>query len=136
MLLVQIVIGIISNLIIFPPSFLLFQLFRKSKSRYSRIDLVKKRIKPLIKMRLNLVGLDETAFNKEKSTIKKKRSKFYLPWWFKIIAYILSASFVAVSLLFVIIKGITFGDDKCRKWLTSFLFSILTSIFLTQPVQV
>ena len=66
--------------------------------------------------------------------IDNKELKF--PWWFKIIAYILSFSFSITSLFFIIVKGITFGDDKVRKWLTSLVISFLTSIFLTQPLQV
>lgn len=59
-----------------------------------------------------------------------------LPWWFKIIGYLLSFCIVVVCLFFTIIKGISFGDDTSRKWLTSFLISLLTSICLTQPIQV
>ncbi len=29
-----------------------------------------------------------------------------------------------------------FGDEKCGKWLTSIFTSILTSVLLTQPLQV
>ena len=32
--------------------------------------------------------------------------------------------------------GIQFGDAKVTKWLTSLVISIITSIFLTQPLQV
>ena len=37
-------IGIISNLIIFPPSFLLVQLFRRTRRRKSRIDELRKHV--------------------------------------------------------------------------------------------
>ncbi len=43
---------------------------------------------------------------------------------------------IGVSCFFIIIKGIVFGDEKCGKWLTSIFASILTSVFLTQPLQV
>jgi hypothetical protein len=32
--------------------------------------------------------------------------------------------------------GISFGNEKVQKWVTSLLFSILSSVFLTQPIQV
>jgi hypothetical protein len=32
--------------------------------------------------------------------------------------------------------GITFGNEKVQKWITSLLFSVICSIFLTQPIQV
>ena len=36
----------------------------------------------------------------------------------------------------MIIKGIEFGDEKVTKWLTSLIVSFLSSILLTQPIQV
>ena len=85
---------------------------------------------------------DENEKKKEDESDDKKKEKkkvkwqFTLPWWCKIIGYVLSVIFVGVSIFFVIVKGITFGDEKCRKWLTSFIVSILTSCFITQPIQV
>jgi hypothetical protein len=43
---------------------------------------------------------------------------------------------MAVSATFVIIKGIEFGDEKCGKWLSSLLISFLSSVLITQPLQV
>jgi hypothetical protein len=67
---------------------------------------------------------------------KIKKRNFMFPWWFKIIAYILSLFMISVSIFFIIIKGITFGNEKCAKWLTSIVVSLFTSVFLTQPIQV
>lgn len=67
---------------------------------------------------------------------KKKFSIKRLPWWFKIIAYILSVSISIVSVVFIIVKGIEFGDETVQKWLVSFIISVLTSFLLTQPFQV
>lgn len=59
-----------------------------------------------------------------------------MPWWFKIIGYLLSTSIIIVCLFFIIIKGISFGDNLSRQWLSSFVISVLTSICFTQPIQV
>ena len=67
---------------------------------------------------------------------KKKKGELKFPWWFKIFAYVLSFAFAGVSLFFVIVKGIEFGDEKVQKWLTSLLISFFTSLLLTQPLQV
>ena len=67
---------------------------------------------------------------------KKKKGEFKFPWWFKIFAYVLSFAFAGVSLFFVIVKGIEFGDEKVQKWLTSLIISFFTSLLLTQPLQV
>ncbi|CAF0988120.1 unnamed protein product, partial [Brachionus calyciflorus] len=120
----QIGIGIMSNLICFPPSFLLIQLFRRSKSRKSRTEKLKQTIK------IASESKDLIDFS------SKKKKPFEFPWWCKIVAYVLSLLFSGVSLFFIIIKGIEFGDEKVTKWLTSFIVSIFTSFFLTQPIQV
>jgi Na+/H+ antiporter NhaA len=59
-----------------------------------------------------------------------------LPWWTKIIAYLLSIIIAGVSLFFICAEGITFGDEKVSKWITSFMSSVFSSVFLTQPIQV
>ena len=115
----QLSIGIISNLIVFPPTLLLVQLFRRTKRRHTRIS----------KLRLML--------NNERKKCKDKKTVYIkFPWWFKIIAYILSFLFAAVSIFFVIVKGIEFGNEKAAKWLTSVVLSFFSSILLTQPIQV
>ena len=71
-----------------------------------------------------------------KSSKKLLHSTIRFPWWFKIIAYIISFIFASVSLFFVAIKGITFGNEKVSKWLTSVVISFFSSILFTQPLQV
>ena len=66
---------------------------------------------------------------------KIKNFSLSFPWWFKIIAYILSLVFIIVSIFFIIVRGIEFGDEKVKKWITSLLVSFLTSVLLTQPIQ-
>lgn len=84
------------------------------------------------------VGIDNIELkletNAKKSTLKKSFKSF--PWWFKIIAYILSFIVSTVCIFFIIVKGIEFGDEKVQKWISSFLISVLTSFLLTQPIQV
>lgn len=84
------------------------------------------------------VGIDNVELkletNAKKLTLKKSLKSF--PWWFKIIAYILSFIVSTVCIFFIIVKGIEFGDEKVQKWISSFLISVLTSFLLTQPIQV
>ena len=119
----QIGIGIMMNLICFPPSFILIQLFRRSKSRRTRNQILKETIQKT-----------NSKFKNNNQT--KKTKNFLLPWWCKFLAYALSIVFTLISIFFIIIKAFTLGDEKVSKWLTSFLISILTSFLLTQPIQV
>ena len=121
----QISIGIITNLIVFPPSLLLVQVFRRVKRRRSRLSKLKKI--------LSVNGLNKLEANANE---KKKSFELKFPWWFKIFAYMISFVFAGVSIFFVIIKGIEFGDDKVTKWLTSLIISFFSSILLMQPLQV
>jgi hypothetical protein len=41
-----------------------------------------------------------------------------------------------VSVFFIIVKGIEFGQEKVTKWLTSLFVSFLSSVLITQPAQV
>ncbi|CAF4847179.1 unnamed protein product, partial [Rotaria sp. Silwood2] len=43
---------------------------------------------------------------------------------------------IAVSILFIIARGIEFGDLKTQKWLTSILTGFFSSILLTQPIKI
>jgi hypothetical protein len=68
--------------------------------------------------------------------LKNKTPKKTLPWWFIFIAYGLSFLVVIISAIFIIARGIEFGDSKTRKWLTSSISGFFSSILLTQPVKV
>lgn len=127
----------ISNLVIFPISFLILQMFRKSRRRVSRSERIKKQIAKNQTQRdpMNR-NSSPSAENQSKRRFKKPNKKFTLPWWFKIIAHVLSFCVATVCIFFIFLKGVSFGDDTCRKWLASFLISVLTSIFFTQPLQV
>jgi hypothetical protein len=132
----QVGIGVITNLIIFPPSLLLVQLFRRSKRRKTRITKLRETLDSLTVESSSNSSNKGIKYIKPEDQKKNKKGELKFPWWFKIFAYILSFVFASVSLFFIIVQGITFGDDKVSKWLTSLVISFLTSIFLTQPIQV
>ena len=79
-----------------------------------------------------------TAMTTMDSTMKKNKRKgpVTFPWWCLIIAYILSYLAIGVSILFIIARGIEFGDEKTQKWLTSILTGFFSSIIITEPIKV
>jgi hypothetical protein len=92
-------------------------------------------------MRSTLVSPLPNKQNSSQSTkgeikLKKKKEKKTLPWWFIFIAYGISFILVGVSAIFIIARGIEFGDLKTRQWLTSSITGFFSSIFLTQPIKV
>lgn len=111
---------------------LIIQLFRKSKKRENSSKKSETQSKYA---RKSSEGEDTPPpISQDKPKTKKKSKTF--PWWCKIIAYALSLVIIGVSLFFIIVQGINLGDDQVKKWLTSFLTSIISSIFLTQPVKI
>ena len=125
-------------MIVFPPTLLLVQLFRRTKRRHTRVSKIKQILKENNLQNDYIVDEEVQQQQDEQETKDKKKNKSELkfPWWFKIFAYILSFAFAAVSIFFVIVKGIEFGDEKVQKWLTSLIISFFTSLLLTQPLQV
>ena len=126
----QVSVGIITNLIVFPPSFLLVQLFKRTKRRHSHLSKLRKI--------LDEHNSPSTQSDIEKTQIKTRKNRVELkfPWWFKFVTYGLSITIACVCLFFVIVKGIVLGNDKVTKWITSVVISFLSSILITQPLQV
>ncbi|UJR16214.1 hypothetical protein I4U23_003124 [Adineta vaga] len=129
----QISIGIIVELLSFLPSILLVQFFRRiqSKRMHRQLPPLQQAIYK-IKQRQQPMPLPDT--NVEINT--KKRSQVTFPWWCLFIAYALSLIIVGVSMFFIIVRGIEFGDLKTQKWLTSLLSGFFSSIFLIQPAKI
>ena len=122
----QIVIGVIVELLSLFPSLLIVQLFQ--------------RLRPRQQLRS---PLEEALINRKDQSVirnsidpKKKRSKLSFPWWWIFITYALCLLLVGMSMFFVIIRGIEFGDLKTQKWLTSILTGFFSSLLLTQPLKV
>ncbi len=67
---------------------------------------------------------------------KKKQSKLTFPWWCLFLAYGLLLMLAIVSIFFLIVRGIEFGDLKTQKWLTSLISGFFSLIFLIQPIKV
>ncbi|CAF0898918.1 unnamed protein product, partial [Brachionus calyciflorus] len=80
----QIGIGIMTNLICLPASFILVQLFRRSKERKPRVDKLMQVIKS-VKKKSNKIKDSE---KKIKDKMKKKK-KIEFPWWLAAISFLL-----------------------------------------------
>jgi hypothetical protein len=116
--------GVLIDALTFVPCFILVEIFRRVRPKLTRSDLIKKSIGSNLNNRNYF----------ENTIINKKEMSF--SWQMKIFVYILSFLIVATCIFFIIVKGIEFGDDKVEKWLITFIVSIISSIFLTQPLQV
>ncbi|CAF1191151.1 unnamed protein product [Adineta steineri] len=120
----QILIGVIVELLSIIPSLLLVQFFRRIRCRQQQISPLHR---ALYKMESHLEIENER---------KKKSERFLFPWWCLFIAYGLCIILVGMSILFIIARGIEFGDLKTKQWLTSVLTGFFSSILLTQPMKI
>jgi len=91
-------------------------------------------LQPSVASSVNLQAEDPWSSQSDALPAKKKRLS--LPWWCSIVAWILLWVTVAVCVAFVTFYGITFQDEKCKKWITSMVVSFLTSVIFTQPIKV
>ncbi|CAF1035223.1 unnamed protein product [Adineta ricciae] len=122
----QISVGVIVELLSFLPSILLVQFFRRIEPKR-----LQQQLSPLRQAIYKIKPSDTIT-----ETNREKRSRMTFAWWCLFIAYALSFIIVAVSMFFVIVRGIEFGDLKTQKWLTSLLTSFFSSIFLIQPAKI
>lgn len=106
------------------PSLLLVQLFRRLRPR----------LQPHSPLRQALYKIDPHLARPVASSERKKKKM--LPWWCIFIAYGLCLIFVGVSILFIIARGIEFGDVKTGQWLASIISGFFSSILLTQPLKI
>ena len=113
----------IVEILSFLPSILLVQFFRRIQSRRAQ-----RQLSPLREAISQMTHLPAEK--------KQKRASGMFPWWCLFVAYGLSAIMAAVSIFFVIVRGVEFGDVKCQKWLTSLFSSFFSSVILVQPLKV
>ncbi|CAF1423607.1 unnamed protein product, partial [Adineta ricciae] len=122
----QIIIGMIVELFGLIPSLLLVQLFRRTRPRQQQQS-------PL---RQALSKANENIENSVDCPKKNRKGTLMFPWWCIFIAYGLCILLIGVSILFIIARGIEFGDEKTQKWLTSILSGFFSSLLLTQPLKI
>lgn len=144
----QIGVGFMSNLIVFPPTFLIILLFRRSrlrKLRPSRITEALRKQRVYVEQ-MNLKASDKSLKKEvrlsninqksQERIIKKSTKRLTLPYWFKYVGWGLCFLSMAISIFFLWAYGIQFGDEKTRKWITSLIVSFFASILVTQPIKV
>jgi hypothetical protein len=115
---------------VYLPSLFLVELFRRSRERITRSRLVYVSTQKYLTN--NYENLKKNYYYENKKAFRK----LLLPWWCRIVAFFICIVLIAISIFFILIKGIEFGEIKAKKWLTSLLVSFLASVFITQPLKV
>ena len=69
-------------------------------------------------------------------SLQDVKELFMLPWWFMFITYGFCLAIVAVSFWLCVEVAGVFGAQKASEWLVAFVYSVVQSIFLLQPLKV
>jgi hypothetical protein len=117
----QIIIGIIVDLFALIASILLVQFFRRIRTRQQHIS-------PLHQTLYIIEARVEIKMKKQKSGLK-------FPWWCSFVVYGLYLILTGISIFFIIVRGIEFGDLKSQKWLTSILTGFFPRYFLLNRLK-
>ncbi|KAF8772030.1 Polycystic kidney disease protein 1-like 2 [Argiope bruennichi] len=148
----QIAVGLMSNLIVFPPSFVMIILFRKSRARELRPSHVNVALekqyekwrktyglsmdRKLSKMPATEMRRPRPSVDEEAHSGRPSKKKCLLPWWCAHLSWCLVILSVASSVFFLWAYGLQFGNIRTGKWLTSMVISLLSSVLLTEPLKI
>ncbi|XP_042863296.1 polycystic kidney disease protein 1-like 2 [Penaeus japonicus] len=143
-------VGLISLLIVYPVIQLIVVMFRCAgpwKRKPARA--VTARETQRAKQREEMGLPPEGATNKNKAAdvekgetegrtkhVKNSKKPFVLPWWFRVVAWLLVLAVIGVSVFFVWAYALQFGAEKTSRWLTSLLVTFLASLLVIEPLMV
>ncbi|KAF2354580.1 PKD/REJ-like domain [Trinorchestia longiramus] len=141
----QIITGLLSILFVFPLTTLLSVIFKRARPRKNTRCLALDAIEKQRKDQLVENGVDEQQAS-EKCKVNeiegtKPRPKIKpvvkcLPWWTRVLGWIVCGICIAASAFFVWSYGITWGEITTVKWFASFFTSFMLSILVAQWLKV
>ncbi|XP_072050858.1 polycystin-2-like protein 2 [Amphiura filiformis] len=152
----QISIGVQANLIVFPVSFLVVQLFRKARARHkrkSRIELAKQHQQTVPEENSTHVDVSHASIrspsrvivthddndgnisDQQQLLVSPPSTGCYVRWWAIYIAWIIAVVAILSATVITVFYGIQFGNETTKKWFTSVTVAFCTGVFITQPLQ-
>lgn len=67
---------------------------------------------------------------------KKKKRKYWFPWWCVPVSWTLCILATALSLFFVLLYSLQWGRTKSEEWMSALLLSFVQSVVIIQPIKV
>ncbi|XP_069998872.1 polycystin-1-like protein 2 [Penaeus vannamei] len=139
-------VGLISLVAVYPVIQLIVVMFRCAepwKRKLARSILARDRQRAKQREEMGLGPEVDKGPDVEKGGggASKKREKdskqpFTLPWWFRVVAWLLVLAIIGLSVFFVWAYAMQFGAQKTSRWLTSLLVTFLASVLVIEPVMV
>ncbi|CAH8872331.1 unnamed protein product [Trichobilharzia szidati] len=147
----ELYVAVVNNVLTFIPLFLIMYIFRNSSLRVSHttklLDVIEEHLDE--KLYLGEASFIYTNHQKGKQNdpeapventgeqmVKRKGFRCFCGWQFRILAWLLIVLCLATAVAFTTFYGVMFGEDTCKKWLSSLFLSFFINIFLAQPIKV
>ena len=119
----QLFVSVMCSIIIIPPNLLIVNIFKRVRSRTSKVHIIE------ILRKMQGKGY-------ESDTSNTRKSPFTLPWWFVFVGYFLVLACVFVSGVFIVFYSLQWGTEKSTAWLLSIVLSFTETLFIVQPIKV
>ncbi|VDQ00021.1 unnamed protein product [Trichobilharzia regenti] len=151
----ELYVAIVNNVLTFIPLFLIMYIFRNSSLRVSHttklLDVIEEHLDEKLYLgeasfiyTNHLVPSKRGKQNDPEAPIentgegmfKRKGFSCFCGWQIRILAWLLLILCLATAVAFTTFYGVMFGEDTCKKWLSSLFLSFFINIFLAQPVKV
>lgn len=144
-------VGVVSSLVVFPINFIWIVIFRMSQEGMSKCDRTNSTAaasQPLSSLRpgqkrmwVDLflhrsVGSEMGSSSVDASARRLHIRTSRLPHWMVYVAWCGCLLTVAVSGTLTVLYGLTFGEKQSTRWVGALFFSLLESLFITQPLLV
>ena len=121
--------GFLANCFAYPFLFLVVFLFKNSKSKILKSNHVVKALD-------EEEDKEKKKSNQRNENLLSSRKRFSLPFYCSYIGWALVFLFMLSSILLTLAQGITFGNDKLYRWLSSSILAWVISFFIFEPLKV
>ena len=129
----------------YPVTMILTTIFKRARPRNLKrcrvLDAIEKQKREqLIESGMNEADASEKSKVDEKENATPKRKvelhTWCLPWWTRILSWIVSITAIITSAVFVWSFGITWGEITTTKWFASFFITFALSLVVSQWIKV
>ena len=130
--------------VVFPISLLLITIFKRARPKNLKRCRSLDAIENQKKQQLLQSGIDEESAAEGSKIVEVpgvQRTKEIplvrcLPWWTRVLAWLISIILIIGSILVILAYGINWGQVTATKWLASFFVTFFASLLVTQWVKV
>ncbi|KAK4321943.1 hypothetical protein Pmani_007294 [Petrolisthes manimaculis] len=134
-------VGVLLLLVVYPVVLIVGFIFRRAGPRVKRMSRAVLSRQKQQQEQMERVGVDGDATMDLNNcdtnhTLHIKPRPLVLPWWCRILAWVLVIGVVVGSIFLVWAYALQFGGEKTSRWLSSFIVTFFISILVVEPLMV